>query len=185
MTQQAKLNLSIGRANAIHVIQGQHAVSALPDAVICTLLGSCVSACMRDPDAGVGGLNHFLLPEPRPGSDNLSYGAHAMELLINDLLSRGARKHKLEAKLFGGGRLLRGLTDIGSQNARFATTFLANEGIPHTGGSLGGIHARRIEFWPVSGRIRQQVIEKEDGIFGKEAAVPKPKRADVAEVELF
>lgn len=174
----------IGRPNTIHVIQGQHAVSDNPEVVICTLLGSCVAACMWDPEAGVGGLNHFLLPEGREGSENLSFGAHAMELLINELLKRGARKHRLEAKLFGGARLIRGLTDVGSQNARFATEFIANEGIKNAGGSLGGVRARRIEFWPVSGRVRQQVIERDEAIFGAEVVPPPPKRGS-ADLELF
>lgn len=175
----------IGRPNAIHVIQGQQAISDDPDVVICTLLGSCVAACLRDADAGIGGLNHFLLPEGRPGSENLSYGAYAMELLINELLKRGARKNRLEAKLFGGARLIRSRAEVGSQNARFAVNFLANEGIASTGGSLGGVYARRIEFWPVSGRVRQQVIENDDAVFGAESKPSPAVKSVASDVELF
>lgn len=184
MNLAAQPSKFIGRPHAVHVIQGHQAVSDDPQTVICTLLGSCVAACMRDPDAGIGGLNHFLLPEGRKGSENLSFGAHAMELLINELLRRGARRSRLEAKLFGGARLIRGLTDIGTQNAQFATAFLANEGIVHTGGSLGGVHARRIEFWPVSGRVRQQVIENDQTVFGGERKV-QPVAAQPSDLELF
>src|SRR5690606_754835 len=138
-------SISVGRANAIHVIQGEYAVSDDSEAMICTLLGSCVSACMCDPVARVGGLNHFLLPEGEGASSNLSYGVHAMELLINDLLRRGAKRNRLEAKLFGGARMIQSTHDIGAQNAQFAKEFLAAEAIRLTGGSLGGLHARRIE----------------------------------------
>lgn len=151
--------VGVGRQNAAHVIQGEYAVSADADALLCTLLGSCVSACIRDPYAGVGGLNHFLLPEGDGSPGNLSYGVNAMELLINELLCRGARRDRLEAKLFGGARMIRTAHDIGGQNAKFAKGFLAAESIALTGGSLGGVQARRIEFWPVSGRIRQQLIQ--------------------------
>ena len=165
----------LGRANALHVIQGRYAVSGDPNAFISTLLGSCVAACIRDPAAGVGGLNHFLLPGGGNGSESLSYGVNAMELLINELLQRGARRDRLEAKLFGGGRMLRGVTDIGRQNAEFAQRFLNDEGIAHVGGSLGGSQARRVEFWPVSGRARQHLIDRSDDIFATEQRQPAPK----------
>jgi chemotaxis protein CheD len=165
----------LGRVNALHVIQGRYAVSDDPNAFICTLLGSCVAACIRDPVARVGGLNHFLLPGGDNGSESLSYGVNAMELLINELLQRGARRDRLEAKLFGGGRMLQGVTDIGRQNAEFARRFLIDEGIPLVGGSLGGSNARRIEFWPVSGRARQQIIDRSDDVFAVEQRQPAPK----------
>jgi chemotaxis receptor (MCP) glutamine deamidase CheD len=94
----------------IHIVQGEQAVSEDPDVVITTLLGSCVSACMRDPAAGVGGLNHFLLPGDASGSDGdaLRQVVHAMELLVNALLRQGARRDRLEAKLFGGANLMSG-----------------------------------------------------------------------------
>jgi hypothetical protein len=85
-----------------------------------------------------------------------------MEILINGLLGRGARRDRLEAKLFGGARMIAGLTDIGQQNAEFAERFLKQEGIPVIGGSLRGHHARRIQFWPNSGRVRQMAIANAD-----------------------
>ncbi len=183
----AAISLPGRRANAVHVIQGEYAVSDQVGVMLCTLLGSCVSACIRDPEAGVGGLNHFLLPEGDGSAGNLSYGVNAMELLINDLLRRNARRDRLEAKLFGGARMIRSVTDIGGQNAQFAREFLAAEGIRMTGGSLGGVQARRIEFWPTTGRIRQQLIEKDQTVFTAELSsnpIRQPK-APAGDVELF
>lgn len=148
----------------VHVVQGEQFVTDDADAVLTTLLGSCVAACMRDPVAGVGGMNHFLLPGGRSlGVDKEAqrHGVHAMELLVNALLQRGARRERLEAKLFGGARLIDGLTDVGRQNAEFAERFLADEGIRHVGGSLLGEHGRKIQYWPVAGRARQSLMERE------------------------
>jgi chemotaxis protein CheD len=166
------------RRNVIHVIQGEFAISDEPDAVISTLLGSCVSACIRDPRMGIGGLNHFLLPDGGPGSSSLSYGVNAMELLINALLRRGADRTNLEAKLFGGARLFKGLTDVGTQNAKFAMQFLRDEGIAYAGGSLGGTSARKIEFSPATGRARQQILERDQEVFVVEARSAKPAVAE-------
>lgn len=145
----------------INVVQGEARVERGEDVVMTTLLGSCVAACIRDPEAGVGGMNHFLLP-----GDGLtqgraeSYGLYLMELLVNGLLKQGARRHALQAKLFGGARTLDGLNDIGAKNAAFALRFLDMEGIAHAGGDLGGDRGRRIEYWPGSGRARQILMER-------------------------
>ena len=110
----------------IHVVQGEHYVTQDPDVMLTTILGSCVAACLRDRVSGIGGMNHFLLPggEKRSGDDGMRYGVHAMELLVNNLLKLGARRDRLEAKLFGGARMLQGLTDVGELNASFAEDFL-------------------------------------------------------------
>ena len=170
----------------LHIIQGQFLVSDEPDVVLTTILGSCVAACLMDAEAGVGGMNHFLLPGGE-GGDGLRYGVNAMELLINALLRRGARRDRLEAKLFGGARLFDGLTDVGEQNAGFAQDFLADEGIRHVGGSLGGIHARRIQYWPVGGRARQiQLVDATLQVLNAERSrAPAPVRAPANDVELF
>ena len=172
----------------VHVIQGEFFVTEAPDLVLTTILGSCVAACMRDAVAGVGGMNHFLLPgEECPQSGGgVRYGVQAMELLVNGLLRRGARRDRLEAKLFGGGRLIDGLTDVGDQNAAFAERFLRDEGIRFTGGSLRGDQARRIQYWPVSGRARQICLARNDAaVFaGERKRRPAPVEADGA-LELF
>lgn len=174
----------------IHVVQGEQHVTDDPDAVLTTILGSCVAACMRDPVAGVGGMNHFLLPGGRvKGTDweAQRHGVHAMELLVNALLQRGARRDRLEAKLFGGARLIDGLTDVGRQNAEFAERFLADEGIKHVGGSLLGEHGRKIQYWPVSGRARQSLMERESiQVFDAERRVrPIKPVASAGDVDLF
>lgn len=169
----------------VHLIQGECRVSADPAVVLATTLGSCVAACIHDPVARVGGMNHFLLPESpdAEGLVSLRYGAFAMELLINGLLSKGARRERMQAKLFGGGRLSDGLADIGEKNSAFARGFLAREGIPFAGGSLGGGRARRVQFWPVSGRARQLVLARGDALLFQ----PKPsgETDDHGAVELF
>lgn len=174
----------------VNIIQGEQFVTDDPNVVLTTLLGSCVAACMRDPVAGVGGMNHFLLPGGRSqnmGEQAQRYGVHAMELLVNALLSHGARRDRLEAKLFGGARLINGLTDVGRQNANFAKRFLADEGIRHTGGSLLGEHGRKIQFWPVLGRARQSLMERESAhVFDAERRTrPVQPATNAGEVDLF
>ena len=146
-------------ARRVHIIQGEYKVLSDPDAVLSTILGSCVAACLRDPVAGVGGMNHFLLPgnasSPMTGGDATRYGVHLMELLINGLLKQGARRDRLEAKIFGGAKTISTFSNVGEQNAAFAVQFLRDEGIPVVGSSTGGDVGRKIEFWPVSGRARQ------------------------------
>lgn len=149
----------------IHIIQGQQHIATDPHIMLTTILGSCVSACLRDPVVGVGGMNHFLLPGDKGTSEligggvsALLYGVHAMDVLLDGLLQRGAQRFRLEAKLFGGAGMMKGLTDVGELNASFAERFLQNEGIALVGGSLRGAQGRRIQFWPVSGRARQIML---------------------------
>jgi chemotaxis protein CheD len=146
----------------IHIIQGDCRVSGRPEVLLTTTLGSCVAACIHDPVAQVGGMNHFLLPEgDRTGLTAASrYGAYAMELLVNELLKAGAVRRRLQAKLFGGARLTGSSIDIGGQNADFAAAFLSREGVRQEPGSLGGEFARRIQFWPASGRVRQLTLAR-------------------------
>ena len=137
------LDRTLSDDQRIHIIQGQQHVSVDQGIMLTTILGSCVSACLRDPVVGVGGMNHFLLPGENGcsghtgrGANALRYGVHAMELLVNGLLQRGAQRSRLEAKLFGGARMMKGLTDVGELNASFAERFLEDEGIALVGGSL-------------------------------------------------
>ncbi len=169
----------------ILVVQGEYHISTRPDVVLSTLLGSCVSVCLRDPVAGVGGMNHFLLPGADcedDGTGSVRYGAHAMELLVNGLLAQGARRARLEAKLFGGARMLAGLTDLGARNAEFAEHYVKRESIAFTGGSLRGDRGRRVEFWPCSGRTRQLWVGGNAPVFASERYTPP---AEQGAVELF
>ncbi|CAG4923902.1 unnamed protein product, partial [Acidocella sp. C78] len=153
---------SLDLARRINIVQGEYRVERDPDIVLCTILGSCVAACLWDPMAAVGGMNHFLLPGQSSvrsgGGAAQRYGAYAMELLINDLLRHGARRERLKAKLFGGACLVKGLTDIGRLNAEFAERFLNAESIEIVGGSLRGERGRRIQFSPTTGRARQTLL---------------------------
>jgi chemotaxis protein CheD len=126
------------------------------DMVIVTVLGSCVSACMRDPVAKVGGMNHFMLPDrdaEGPLSASARYGAYAMEVLINQLFALGARRERLEAKVFGAARVLPGMSDIGQRNAAFAIDYLKRESIRVVAEDLGSEEPCKIYFFPQTGRV--------------------------------
>ncbi|PHR92860.1 MAG: chemotaxis protein CheD [Robiginitomaculum sp.] len=170
------------------VIQGEYKVSSNPNCKMTTVLGSCVATCMFDSTAGIGGMNHFLLPG---GVDSTSeaktYGLHLMECLINGLLKRGAMRSRIQAKIFGGAYITKGLPDIGSQNMEFARQFLAYEKIPCVGESLGGNSARRVRFWPTTGHAKQLLIhepnlDKVEQKISRAQAVQKQPSADL---ELF
>ncbi|MEM6566545.1 MAG: chemotaxis protein CheD [Pseudomonadota bacterium] len=142
----------------IHIVQGQYATASGPDAIISTLLGSCVAVCLWDEDLGIGGMNHMLLAKSSAGDHARTLsGLQAMELLINDLLKQGAMRNRLKAKAFGGASMVEGLSDVGQQNAEFTEHFLAQEGIPLTTASFGGTQARSVRFWPANGRALQKL----------------------------
>ncbi|VXC01634.1 chemoreceptor glutamine deamidase CheD [Massilia sp. 9I] len=127
--------------------------------LIVTVLGSCVSACIRDRITGLGGMNHFMLPDGgdanNPVSASMRYGSFAMEILINDLLKAGARREHLEAKVFGGGAVLRGFTamNVGERNAAFVMDFLKTERIPVLASDLNDIYPRKVYFFPKTGKV--------------------------------
>lgn len=168
----------------IHVIQGESAVSDNPNAILSTVLGSCIATCMRDPLMGVGGMNHFLLPGTTFGdSECQKYGVYAMECLINALLRKGAARERLEAKIFGGASVVDVSTNIGQQNAIFVKSFLADEGIQIVSESTGGDRARRIRYWPVSGQAKQLLLDKAAKV--EEKPKPVPVEPDAGAIELF
>lgn len=171
-----------------HVIQGEWKVSKDPDVVLSTVLGSCVAACLRDPVAGIGGMNHFLLPGSvealAQGGDVSRYGVHLMELLINGLLKQGARRDRLEAKIFGGAKTIASFSNVGQQNAEFALQFLKDEGIKLAGSSTGGEAGRKLEYWPVSGRARQYALtgaetQRTVQLETRPMAAPKPVESSI------
>ncbi len=164
-----------GEDRKFNVFQGQYKVTNLDNAVLSTLLGSCVAVCMYDPVAGVGGMNHFLVPGGKSLANerSLSHGAYSMELLINGLLKRFAERNRLVAKLFGGASVMAGLSDVGQQNAEFARSFLATEDIHCVSESLGGKNARRINFWPYTGRVQQLFIPIADAPQVEEKVEPE------------
>ncbi len=128
--------------------------------LIVTVLGSCVAACIRDRVSGVGGMNHFMLPDSgndadSPLSASMRYGAYAMEVLINELLKAGARRENLEAKVFGGGNVLRGFTtiNVGERNAQFVRDYLRAENVRITAEDLNDVHPRKVYFFPRTGKV--------------------------------
>jgi chemotaxis protein CheD len=175
------------QTEALKLLPADYAVSDEPIALV-TLLGSCVAACVWDPLLRIGGMNHFMLPD---GDGTCArYGANAMELLINDLLKRGARRSRLQAKAFGGGNVLRGFADpVGSRNARFIVEYLAAERIPLLAQDLGDIHPRKIAFFPQTGRalVRRLPATRERELADVERAYHErlSRAPAVGSVELF
>lgn len=165
----------------ITLTQGEFHASRDP-VVLSTILGSCVAVCLHDPDSGIGGMNHFLLPDGGEAHDARSerYGVNAMEQLINALLRLGARRSAMVAKAFGGANMSPRLNPIGDANACFARQFLASEGIPCLAESYGGVNARRVLFWPHSGKAQQMIVP---GLIDEPR--PKVERAGTTSITLF
>lgn len=147
---------------AARVLPGEYYVTGA-DMAILTVLGSCVSACIRDRDMGIGGINHFMLPggDDGPASASMRYGAMAMEILINQLLKAGAQRCRLEAKVFGGGRVLSGMAalNVGERNAQFVRDYLREEKIPVVAADLNDIHPRKLAYFPTTGRAMVRKLE--------------------------
>ncbi|MCW5625070.1 MAG: chemoreceptor glutamine deamidase CheD [Burkholderiales bacterium] len=129
------------------------------DMVLVTTLGSCVAACIRDIRTGIGGMNHFMLPDggdvSSPTGTSARYGTYAMEVVINELLKRGAKRHQLEAKVFGGGNVLASMTtiNVGQRNADFVLKYLAVEDIPVRARDLLEEFPRKVYFFPRTGKV--------------------------------
>lgn len=181
--------------DAAKILPGEYYVTAR-DMVLVTVLGSCVSACIRDRVSGIGGMNHFMLPEGSqatfgPASASTRYGSYAMELMINQLLKLGARRANLEAKVFGGGNVVQGITQasVGAQNADFALSYLRTEGIDVAGQDLLDVFPRKVYFFPSSGRVLVKKLRKlhNETIFERERAYrSRLQGADIqGDVELF
>jgi chemotaxis protein CheD len=181
-----------GVVTTVH--QGDCLVSGEPDLTYSTVLGSCISACVRDVAANVGGMNHFLLAEPSGSARDrygvsARYGAFAMEQLINKVLGRGTgRKSNLEIKVFGGGLINAALADVGAKNIEFVREFLTNEGYANIKEDVGGTYARRVLFKPHSGRAFIRRLDNAAGatIVREELAVAvRAVKPPVDDIELF
>lgn len=146
------------------ILPGEFFVSPDP-MIVYTVLGSCVSACVRDPFARVGGMNHFMLPKPKDaGTDSWGestrYGSYAMESLINEILKRGGNKGRLEIKLFGAGKIYDGNIDVGARNAEWVMDYLRAEGLSACKTDLGDVYPRKIYYFTESGRVLMKKIER-------------------------
>lgn len=166
------------RLYSARILPGEYYVSS-GNEIISTVLGSCVSACIRDAKAGVGGMNHFMLPESSSNdlhADDVTntsarYGTYAMEHMINTILANGGSRERLEIKLFGGGKVLQSMTNIGHRNIQFVRDYLRMETLPVSGEDLGGLHPRKVLYFPFSGRV---LVKK----------LPISKNNEVSQIEI-
>lgn len=183
------------KLDAAKILPGEYYVTDR-DMALVTVLGSCVTACIRDRLSGIGGMNHFMLPDARPDQDSpvslsARYGAFAMEVLINSLISLGAQRTLLEAKLFGGGNVLPSMTvmNIGQRNADFALRFLGAEKIRVVARDLVDVYPRKVYFFPKSGRVLVKKLRNihNDTIFKREVeyGARLVKEEVAGDVELF
>ena len=179
--------------DAVKVLPGEYFVTTA-DILLVTVLGSCVTACIRDRDKGLGGMNHFMLPDASEGgmlSSSARYGAYAMEVLLNHLLKLGARRSSLEAKVFGGGKVLASLSQaqVGEKNAQFVLDYLNTERIPVVAQDLLDVYPRKVYFFPASGRVmmKKLVRVKNDTLIEREREYQARLRRDnvQGDVELF
>jgi chemotaxis protein CheD len=192
----------------IKVLPGRFYITPRTDEVIVTVLGSCVSACIRDVETGVGGMNHFMLASDAAGnwgSDQQStrYGNFAMEKLINELIKAGCPRDRMEVKVFGGANVTDTRNQIGTQNAEFVLRYLEDEGLSCSARDLGGPYPRRIQYFPATGRVvrklltggDRELIVREESEYAKRLATKAPagevhlfglnKKTAAGEVQLF
>jgi chemotaxis protein CheD len=180
-------------AEAVKVLPGEYFVTSA-GVMMVTVLGSCVSACIRDREKGIGGMNHFMLADSGESgavSSSARYGTYAMEILINHLLKLGARKNHLEAKVFGGGRVMATLSSsqVGERNSKFVMDFLGTEGISVAAQDLLDVYPRKVYFFPQNGRVlvKKLVRMHNDTLIRreKEYAARLTEAPVAGEVELF
>ena len=185
--------------------QGQVIAKLLPgdfyvttyDEVLDTVLGSCVSACIRNAKLGIGGMNHFMLPRPSGnGHDTWEtgvagratrYGSASMEQLINRILKAGGTRADLEVKIFGGGRVLKTLTDVGDHNVTFVREFLKQEGLRVTSEDVGDTCPRHVQYFPLTGRVRVRHLNSSRDVASHEQKYLKglEKTPVAGEIDLF
>lgn len=140
------------------ILPGEFYVTPHNEAIT-TILGSCISACIRDVKIGIGGMNHFMLPMSGDKSEKIDlssaarYGNFAMEQMINDILRNGGKRENLEFKIFGGGRVMKGMTDVGKRNIKFAREYIDTEGYKLNAEDVGGSYPRKVMYVPKTGKV--------------------------------
>jgi chemotaxis protein CheD len=176
------------------VFPGEFYLTRETNEVLVTVLGSCVSACIRDPLVGVGGMNHFMLPQHGSGAwgndlKSTRFGNFAMEKLINELIKAGCARERMEIKVFGGGNVTDSSNAVGSDNAEFILAYLKAEGLRSVATDLGGTLPRRIHYYPATGRVVRRLlgvserytIDREENDYGSRLQQQQP----AGEIELF
>ncbi|WP_312569018.1 chemoreceptor glutamine deamidase CheD [Comamonas sp.] len=139
--------------NAVKVLPGEYFVTG-ENIVICTVLGSCIAACLWDRTLNIGGMNHFMLPEGDSADVSGRYGSFAMEMLINEMIKLGARRESMQAKIFGGGQVMANFTtmNVGERNTDFVTQYLQTERIPIVSEDVLDIYPRKVVYFPATGK---------------------------------
>jgi chemotaxis protein CheD len=176
------------------VFPGEFYLTKETNEVLVTVLGSCVSACIRDPVAGIGGMNHFMLPQHGSGAwgndlKSTRFGNFAMEKLLNELIKAGCVRERMEIKVFGGGNVTDTSNAVGSDNAEFILAYLKAEGLRSAATDLGGTLPRRIHYYPATGRVVRRLlgvserysIDREENDYGSRLQQQQP----AGEIELF
>ncbi len=176
----------------VKIFPGEFYVTPKSDEVLVTVLGSCVSACIRDPRTGIGGMNHFMLPQGDGGSwdgQSTRYGNFAMEKLINELIKNGCPRERMEIKVFGGGNVIDSSSAIGSKNAEFVMNFLNSEGLKCAAQDLGGLHPRRIQYQPSTGKVVRRLLQVNESVLiareEKNYASRLTSKPTAGDIELF
>lgn len=158
----------LNKIYAAKILPGEYYVTINDEAIV-TVLGSCISACIRDRVFGIGGMNHFMLPDSegkidkrmRSSSEATRYGNFAMEKMINDILKHGGRRENLEVKIFGGGQIIKDMRtlDIGQRNIEFVKEYIRTEGLKLVVDETGDIYPRKVFFFPASGKVRVKKLK--------------------------
>lgn len=152
-----------GTNQVVYVAQSDIRATRDKNVVLSAVLGSCVATCLYDEKNNVGGMNHLLLPEKGANDARMDrVGVNLMELLVNEMLKQGANKKYFVGKIFGGANISLGGSTIGTRNCVFVKNFMLQEKIPCVAESIGGNRARRIRFWPSTGRISQLLLDPTD-----------------------
>ena len=175
--------------DAVKILPGEYFVHN-EDMLIMTTLGSCIAACLYDRNAKVGGMNHFMLPDG--AGDSGRYGSYAMELLINEMMKRGASRMTMEAKVFGGGQVVSGMTtmNVGERNTNFVMDYLKTERIPVVSKDVLDVYPRKVCYLPGSGKamVKRLAPTNTDALLAQDrAAVQKavPASTGGGSVDLF
>jgi chemotaxis protein CheD len=179
------------RNDAVKVLPGEFFVHD-EDVAIMTTLGSCIAACLWDRERKVGGMNHFMLPDGAGAADCGRYGSYAMELLINELMKKGASRLTLEAKVFGGGAVISGMNSInvGERNTEFVLDYLKTERIAVVSKDVLDIYPRKVCFLPASGKamVKRLAPSNPDAIVAQERAAAQkavPASTGGGSIDLF
>ncbi|MGV6853045.1 MAG: chemoreceptor glutamine deamidase CheD [bacterium] len=175
------------------ILPGEYYVTMHEECIV-TVLGSCISVCVRDPYTKIGGMNHFMLPESEEGqwagtaaSASTRYGNYAMEYLINQLLSHGAARNSLEIKVFGGGNVLKGGANVGTRNTAFVENYMRSEGYRINAMDVGGDNPRKVLYYPLTGKVLLKHLHTSDDLIQQERNYKSSIEAedDGGEVDLF